>query len=119
MPSLANKQRMPSVKAMVAWRKVNWTGLAMTTVMVRLGYRKISTYAEKNSYVSSDHTVWSRYGSLLSGFRTVTENLVIIATLSPHARQNSDLQIVRKQKNILTPERCIVYSISPHPKQLG
>lgn len=99
---------MATVEAVVKWLKRNWIWIAMAGVIALLGWELFSTYAEKLPYVSSDHTAWSSFGSLLSGFFTLTGTVATIATLLFLARQNREMQKVTKaQMETQTFERYI------------
>ncbi|MCK9715204.1 hypothetical protein LT722_21695 [Pseudomonas syringae pv. syringae] len=96
------------MEAVVNWLKRNWIWLGMAAVMIGLGWKLFSTYAEKLPYVSNDHTAWSSFGSLLSGFFTLTGTVATIATLLFLARQNKSIQkVTQAQLDSLTFDRYI------------
>ncbi|RMO65482.1 hypothetical protein ALQ37_200068 [Pseudomonas syringae pv. aptata] len=59
-------------------------------------------------YLSHEHAAWSSFGSLLSGFFTLTGTVATIATLLFLAKQNKDQQkVTQAQLDSLTFERYI------------
>lgn len=80
----------------------------MSLVIAGLGYKLFSTYAEKLPFVSNEHTAWASFGSLLSGFFTLTGTVATIATLLFLARQNKSMQkVTQAQLDTMTFERYI------------
>lgn len=96
------------MNAVWKWLKRYWMWHGMAAVMMGLGGSLFFTYAKKLPFVSNDHTAWSSFGSLLSGFFTLTGTVATTATLLFLAHQNKSIQkVTQAQLDSLTFDRYI------------
>lgn len=76
--------------------------MAVLGVLALLGYELFATYAKYLPFISNDHAAWSSFGSLLSGFFTLTGTVATVATLLFLARQNRQIQKVNEYQREVT-----------------
>ncbi|RMV76462.1 hypothetical protein ALP05_00678 [Pseudomonas caricapapayae] len=88
--------------------KLQWIWIWMGFIILIAGCVLFTMYGIYLPYFSHEHAAWSSFGSLLSGFFTLTGTVATIATLLFLSKQNKDQQkVTQAQLDTLTFERYI------------
>ena len=87
---------------------LSWIWISMGGVLLILGGVLFTFYGRSLGPVSHEHAAWSSFGSLLSGFFTLTGTVATIATLLFLNKQNQDQQkVTQAQISAMTFEQYI------------
>ncbi|OLY72233.1 hypothetical protein AU074_13745 [Pseudomonas sp. ATCC PTA-122608] len=88
--------------------KLQWIWILMGFVILIVGCVLFKLYGHYLGPISNDHAAWSSFGSLLSGFFTLTGSVATIATLLFLSKQNKDQQkVTAAQLSAMTFEQYI------------
>ncbi|MFU2330551.1 hypothetical protein [Pseudomonas sp. NFX98] len=89
-------------------KSVNKIWIVLAIILTLLGLAIFGTYAHYLPKISDDHTAWSSFGSLLSGFFTLGGVIATIATLLFLNAQNKNQQdFIEWQKQALSFDQYI------------
>jgi len=89
-------------------KSVNRIWIVLAIILTLLGLAIFGTYAHYLPKISDDHTAWSSFGSLLSGFFTLGGVIATIATLLFLNAQNKNQQdFIEWQKQALSFDQYI------------